>query len=107
MDQSPVLLHVWSVHPDAQATLVEQIGGMFDGLEGDPGFVSARVLASPDGKWVAALAEMRSLEDRRRLEASPGVRGTLLNVHDAYNLLITLYHEAGAYGDGRMPVAGA
>jgi hypothetical protein len=105
MDQSPLLLHVWSVHPEAQATLVEQIDEMFRRVREDPGFVSARLLASPDGKWVAALAEMRSPEDRERLKALPEVRETLLNVHDAYNLIVTLYHEVGAYSHAEMPAA--
>jgi hypothetical protein len=105
MDQSPLLLHIWSVHPEAQATLVKEIDEMFRRVREDPGFVSARLLASPDGKWVAALAEMRSPEDRQRLEALPEVRETLLNVHDAYNLIVTPYDEVGAYGHARMPTA--
>ena len=49
---------------------------------------------SPDRTSVAALVEMRSPEDRKRLEKLPEVRETLHNVQDgAYNLIITLYHE--------------
>jgi hypothetical protein len=71
--------------------------GMLRHVSEDPGLVSARILASPDGKSVAALVEMRTLEDRRRLEKLPEVRETLLNVQGAYNLIVTLYHEVGAY----------
>ena len=94
MDQSPVLLHIWSVEPESEATLVERLGEMLRHLSDDPGLVSARILASPDRKSVAALVEMRSPEDRERLEALPEVRETLTDVQDgAYNLIITLYHE--------------
>jgi hypothetical protein len=96
MNESPVLLHIWNVHPEAEATLVEKVGGMLRHVRDDPGLVSARILASPDRKSVAALVEMRSPENRERLEALPEVRETLNSVQDgAYNLAITLYHEVG------------
>ena len=96
MDQSPVLLHIWNVHPEAEATLVEKLGEMLRHVSDDPGLVSARVLASPDRRSVAALVEMRSAEDRERLQALPEVREALNSVQDdAYNLIITLYHEVG------------
>jgi hypothetical protein len=99
MNQSPVLLHVWSVDPDRQTTLVEQVDEMFRHIRDDPGLVSARILASPDRKSVAALIEMRSPEDRQRLEQLPVVRETLDNVqHGAYNLIVTLYQEVGGVG---------
>jgi hypothetical protein len=94
MNQSPVLLHIWDVHPEAEATLVEQLAEMLRHVSDDPGLVSARILATPDRKSVAALIEMRSPEDRERLEELPEVRETLNNVQDgAYNLMVTLYHE--------------
>ena len=96
MNQSPVLLHIWNVHPEAEATLVEKLGEMLRHVSDDPGLVSARILASPDRKSVAALVEMRSAEDRERLQALPEVREALNSVQDdAYNLIITLYHEVG------------
>lgn len=96
MNQSPVLLHIWDVQPEAEARLVEQLAEMLRHFSDDPGLVSARILASPDRRSVAALVEMRSAEDRERLEALPEVRETLRNVQDgAYNLIITLYHEVG------------
>ena len=96
MNQSPVLLHIWNVHPEAEATLVEQLAEMLRHVSDDPGLVSARILGSPHRTSVAALVEMRSAEDRERLEALPEVRETLNKVQEgAYNLIITLYHEVG------------
>ena len=96
MNQSPVLLHIWNVHPEAEATLVAQLAEMLRHVSDDPGLVSARILARPDRTSVAALVEMRSPEDRERLEKLPEVRETLHSVQDgAYNLIITLYHEVG------------
>jgi hypothetical protein len=102
MNQSPILLHVWSVDPGEETTLVEQLGKMLGRLDGDPGLVSARILASADGTSVAALIEMKSVEDRQRLEELPEVRETLLGVRGAYNLVIRLYHEVEAYGSGTV-----
>ena len=96
MNQSPVLLHIWTVHPEAEARLVEQINEMLRHVSDDPGLVSARILANPDRTSVAALVEMRTPEDRQRLEELPEVRKTLYDVQDgAYNLINTLYHEVG------------
>ena len=96
MNPSPVLLHVWNVHPEAEASLVEQIAELLRHVSDDPGLVSARILASPDHTSVATVIEMRSPEDRERLENLPEVRETLHKVQDgAYNLMITLYHEVG------------
>jgi hypothetical protein len=105
MNESPILLHVWSVHPEDENTLVEQLGEMLGHLTDDPGFVSARILASADRTSVAALVEMKSIEDRQRLEELPEVRETLHAVRGAYNLVIRLYHEVEAYGDGSETVA--
>ena len=105
MNESPALLHVWSVHPDAEEALVARLGEMFDRLADDPGFVSARILASADRTSVAAVVEMRSAEDRQRLETLPEVRDTLNAVQDgAFNVAVRLYRQVGTY-DGR--VAGA
>jgi heme-degrading monooxygenase HmoA len=99
MNQSPVLLHIWNVHPEAEAGLVEQLNAMLAHVAEDPGLVSARVLANPEQTSVAAVIEMRSAEDRERLENLPEVRETLYKVQDgAYNLIITLYHEVGQVG---------
>jgi hypothetical protein len=84
------------VQPEAEATLLEQLGELLRHVSEDPGLVSARILSSPDRKSVAAVIEMRTPEDRERLEALPEVRETLDNVQDgASNLIVTLYHEVG------------
>src|SRR5689334_20806640 len=96
MNESPVLLHIWNVHPEAEASLVEKLAELLRHVSDDPGLVSARILANPDRTSVATLVEMRSPEDRERLEQLPEVRETLHDVQDgAYNLMITLYHEVG------------
>jgi hypothetical protein len=67
----------------------------------DPGFVSARVLESEDRTSLAAFVEMRSVEDRQRLEQVPDVRDTLHHLHAVANLIISLYHEVHAYHSSR------
>ena len=98
MNESPVLLHVWSVHPDHADALVDRLAGLFERVSDVPGFVSARILASADRDSVAAVVEMRSAEDRERLEALPDVHETLYGVSGAYNLMVRLYDQVKAFG---------
>jgi Antibiotic biosynthesis monooxygenase len=100
MNESPVLLHVWSVHPEHEDALVTQLAEMFRQVADAPGFVSARILASEDRTSVAAVVEMSSAEDRERLAALPAVHDTLYGVRGAYNLSVRLYQQVGTFGDG-------
>jgi hypothetical protein len=99
MNESPVLVHVWEVDPAEEPVAVRSLKEMFGQIAQDPGFVSARVLETADQTSVAAIVEMRSVEDRQRLEQLPDVRETLHHLHGAANLVIRLYNEVGSYGD--------
>jgi hypothetical protein len=97
MNESPVLIHVWEVDPAQEAAARGRLEEMFGELVKDPGFVSARVLESADQESIAAVVEMRSVEDRRRIEQLPDIRQTLDHLHGTANIVIRLYHEVGAY----------
>ncbi len=97
MNESPVLVHVWEVDPAEQAVAVRRLNEMFGEIEKDPGFVSARVLGTAEQTSIAVILEMRSVEDRQRLEQLPDVRETLNHLPGTANLVISLYHEVGAY----------
>jgi hypothetical protein len=97
MNESPVLVHVWEVDPAEEAGAVQRLNEMFGEIAKDPGFASARVLETADQTSIAAIVEMRSAEDRQRLEQLPDVRETLHHLHGAANLVIRLYHEVGSY----------
>jgi hypothetical protein len=97
MKESPVLIHVWEVDPAEEAAAVGRLEEMFGKLVKDPGFVSARVLESADQTSIAAVVEMRSVEDRQRVEQLPDVRETLHHLHGAANIVIRVYHEVGVY----------
>jgi hypothetical protein len=97
MNESPVLVHVWEVDPAEEAVAVRRLHEMFDEIVKDPGFVSARVLETADKTSIAAIVEMRTVEDRQRLEQLPNVREPLHHLHGTANLLIRLYNEVGAY----------
>jgi hypothetical protein len=97
MKESPVLIHVWDVDPAENALAVGRLEEMFGELVKDPGFVSARVLETVDRTSIAVVLEMRSVEDRRRVEQLPGVRETLDHLHGTANIVIRAYHEVGAY----------
>jgi hypothetical protein len=98
MNESPLLVHVWEVDPADEAVAVGRLNEMFDELIKDPGFVSARVLQTADQTSIAAIVEMRSVEDRQRLERLPGIRDTLDHLQGTANMVIRLYHEVGSYG---------
>jgi len=97
MNESPVLIHVWDVDPAEEAAAVGRLEEMFAMLINDPGFVSARVLEGSDRTSIAAVVEMRSVEDRQRAEQLPEVREILDHLHGTANILIKLYHEVGSY----------
>jgi hypothetical protein len=95
--ESPVLVHVWEIEPAEEAAAVQRLNEMFGEIVKDPGFVSARVLETADKTSIAAVVEMRSVEDRHRLEQLPNVREPLHQLHGAANLLIRLYTEVGTF----------
>jgi len=98
MPEGPVLIHVWNVDPDQEGGCVDRLAELFaHQIATDPGFVSARILESEDRASVAAVIEMRSVEDRRRIEQVPEVRDTLDNLHGAANLVLRLYNEVKAF----------
>jgi hypothetical protein len=97
MKESPVLVHVWDVDPEKGGLASQHLDKMFGEVATDPGFVSARVLESADRSSIAAFVEMRSVEDRQRLEQLPAVRGTLDHLPGTVNVVLRLYKEVVAY----------
>jgi hypothetical protein len=97
MNEGPILIHIWIIDPAEEAAAVQSLDQMFGHVAGDPGFVSARVLESADRASLAAFVEMRTVEDRQRLEQLPEVRQTLDHLHGAANLIARLYHEVDTY----------
>ncbi len=97
MSESAVLVHVWEVDPAEKPVAVQRLDEMFGEVVKDPGFVSARVLETDDQTSIAAIVEMRSHEDRQRLEQRPEVSDTLHHLHGTANLIMRLYHEVGSY----------
>jgi hypothetical protein len=97
MSESPVLVHVWEVDPADEAAAIRSLDDMFGEVIKDPGFVSARVLETVDRTSIAVVMEMRSAEDRQRLEQRPDVSETLHNLHGAANMVIRLYDEVASY----------
>ena len=97
MNEGSVLIHIWTVNPAQEAAAVRSLDEMFGQIATDPGFVSARVLESADRTSLAAVVEMRTVEDRQRLEQLPAVRETLHHLHAAANLIIRMYHQVDAY----------
>ncbi len=87
------------MEPAAESTAVQRLEELFaDEITTDPGFVSARILESDDRTSLAAVIEMRSVEDRRRIEQLPEVRDTLDHLHGAANLVLRLYRQVKTYG---------
>src|SRR5262245_20414058 len=97
MNESPVLLHVWEVDAAEEPAAVRRLEETFADVAKDAAFVSARVLESPDQGSIAAIVEMRSSADRRRLEELPEVRDTLRHLHGTANMVLRLYHEVARY----------
>lgn len=96
MNESPVLIHVWEADPEREGAAVQHLERMFSQIASDPGLVAARALESADRGSIAAVLEMRSVEDRRRLEQLPDVREALDHLDGTVNLVVRLYHEVAA-----------
>jgi Antibiotic biosynthesis monooxygenase len=96
--EGPVLIHVWEVlEPGHEDLVVERLDTMLTASASEPGFVSARVLQSADGRSIAVVLEMRTVEDRQRLEQLPWVRETLGHLDETMNIIIRLYHQVHEY----------
>jgi hypothetical protein len=98
MNESPLLVHVWEIDPAEEAAAVGRLDELFGGVAKDPGFVSARVLQTDDRTSLAAIIEMRTSEDRQRLEQLPEVREVLDHLHGSANVVVRLYRETASYG---------
>ena len=97
MNEGPALIHIWEEDPAQEEAAVHHLEAMFKQVVSDPGFVSARVLASADQTSLAAVIEWRSAEDRNRVEQLPEVRDTLHDLHGNANLVSRLYHHVAEY----------
>ncbi len=98
MTEGPVLIHVWEVDPTEESSNVQRLDELFvRQIATDPGFVSARILVSDGRTSIAAVIEMRSVEDRQRIQQLPEVRETLDHLHGAANIVLRLYEQVKAY----------
>jgi hypothetical protein len=97
MNEGPALIHVWEVDPARAPAATQHLEEMFKQMVSDPGFVSARMLATPDQTSLAAVIEWRTAEDRQRAEQLPEVHDTLSDLRGTANLISRLYHEVAEY----------
>ena len=95
--EGPVLLHIWMVDPAKADDHVRSLSTLFRRASIEPGFISAQVLESPDRASIAALVQMRTAEDRHRLEQLPEVSDILHNLQGTVNLVVRLYHQTAAF----------
>jgi hypothetical protein len=96
MNEGPVLIHIWEIDPAQEGAALRSLEEMFAVVRSEPGFVSARVLESANQTSVAAIVEMRTVEDRQRLEQLPEIRETLDHLHGSANIVLRLYHQVYA-----------
>jgi len=96
--EGPVLIHVWEVLDTGHESVVlERLDKMLSAVVTEPGFVSARVLQSANGRSIAVVLEMRTVEDRQLLERLPVVRETLDHLDETMNIIIRLYQQVHEY----------
>lgn len=97
-NEGPVLIHVWEVlDPGQREAALGRLEQMLSQITAEPGFISGRVLETADRHSIAVVLEMRSVEDRQRLQELPVVRETLEHLSGLMNIVIRLYHEIAAY----------
>jgi hypothetical protein len=96
-DQGPVLLHIWMVDPQTADRHIQLLRELFEGVSNEPGFVSAKILETSGRSWIAAVVEMRTAEDRQRLEKLPHVHDALYSLRPAANFVLQVYHQVGQF----------
>jgi len=96
--ESPILIHVWTVlDRGRESAILDRLDEMLARTATEPGFVSARVLQSADGISIAVVLEMRTADDRQRLEQLPWVRETLGHLDETMNVVVRLYRQVAEY----------
>ena len=103
--KGPVMLHVWRLEPQSADRHIRLLTELFAGIADQPGFVSARVLESPGRSSIAAIIELRTVEDRQRLERHPKVHEVLYQLRGAANFVAQLYHEVAEFDPRRSAAA--
>ena len=93
----PVLLHIWMVDPQTADRHIQLLKELFEKVSDQPGFVSAKILETEGRSWVAAVVEMRTVEDRERLEALPQVHDALYKLRPAANFVFQVYQQVGEF----------
>ena len=94
--EAPVLIHVWDVDAEREGVAVGDLEKMLDEIADDPGLVSARVFQGESAGSIAVVVEMRSVEDRRRIEQLPTVHATLDHLDGTVNVVARLYCQVEA-----------
>jgi hypothetical protein len=84
------------VDPAQEGVAIHELDRMLGEIATDPDLVSARVFESDGRRSIAAVLEMRSVDDGRRLEQLPEVGQALDHLHGTIKILVRLYRQIEA-----------
>ena len=95
------LINVLEVSPERQSALVELLEkATHEVMRHIPGFVSANIHRSLDGRYVANYAQWRSLEDFERMLANPEAQAHIREATAIAKAVPVLYHVSSIHLSG-------
>jgi hypothetical protein len=94
------LIASWTVTPARHDELLGALSGLIGDIAAkQPGFVSGALLESSGGNSVIARIEMRTAEDRQRLEELPELRSALRELRAIAQTHAQRYRLVESFGD--------
>jgi hypothetical protein len=94
------LIASWTVTPSRHDELLDALSGLIgDVAAKQPGFVSGALFESSGGNTVIARIQMRTVEDRQRLEELPKLRSALRELRTIAQTHAQRYRLVESFGD--------
>ena len=104
MEETPILIDVWTVDPSQQAKLARMISdGVKEVIVGHPGFVSAQLYESTNGDAMMVMVHMRTIEERRALTDSPAAHGLVRELGEIARSHQRLFRLVESFGESDEP----
>jgi Antibiotic biosynthesis monooxygenase len=98
--ESPILIDLWTVDPARREELVRRISEKIRSLTVErPGFISAQLYESVDGRVVMVSIRMRTVEDRQHLIDSPEAHAAFRELRAIAQSHSRLYRLVESFGE--------
>jgi hypothetical protein len=98
--EAPILIDFWTVESAGRDELVRRVSElMHNHVLGRPGFMSAQIYESADGRSVMAIVHMRTAKDRQHLTDSPEAHAAYRELRAIARTHARLFRLVESFGD--------